>query len=67
MPLQTVFSMTFFNWFGAGGEVVSPYFYIYVIFTVFFTLLTLGSWWYFVSYRHSRGQNTSLEEEIPLV
>ncbi|KAH8789951.1 hypothetical protein F5882DRAFT_493652 [Hyaloscypha sp. PMI_1271] len=63
----TVFSMTFFNWFGSGGAVVSPYFYIYVLFTVCFTLITLGSWWYFVSYRHSSRQKSSLEEEIPLV
>jgi len=66
-PVQTVFSMTFFNWFGTNGAVISPYFWIYVLFTVFFTLLTLGSWWYFVSYRHSRAQGPTSEEEMPLV
>jgi len=63
----TVFSMTFFNWFGTNGAVVSPYLWIYILFTVFFTLLTLGSWWYFVSYRHSRPQKQTSEEEMPLV
>ena len=67
--LKTVFSMGFFNWFGTGsqGGVVSKYFWIYVLFTAFSTLLTLGSWWYFASYRHSRSQRAGSEEEMPLV
>lgn len=63
----TVFSMTFFNWFGSNGAVVSPYFWIYVLFTVVFTLLTLGSWWYFANYRHSRIRKPTSEEEMSLV
>jgi len=59
--------MTFFNWFGSEGAVVSPYFWIYAVFTVSFTLLTLGAWWYFVTYRQSRFRKPRSEEEIPLV
>ncbi|KAN0102708.1 hypothetical protein V8E51_011021 [Hyaloscypha variabilis] len=63
----TVFSMTFFNWFGTPGKVVSSYFWIYIVITVFFTLLTLGCWWYFITYRPSRLRKPTSEEEIPLV
>ena len=45
--------MTFFNWFsdGGGGASVSGYLWVYVLVTVFFTLLTVGSWYYFVIWR----------------
>lgn len=62
--------MTFFNWFGQSGQVVSSYIWIYVVVTVFFTLLTLACWWYFITYRPSRLRKNSKEtseEEVPLV
>ncbi|KAF4634377.1 hypothetical protein G7Y89_g3742 [Cudoniella acicularis] len=40
----SVFSMTFFNWSNSEGSVVSKHVWIYVVVTVFFTLLTIGSW-----------------------
>lgn len=46
--------MTFFNWSGGDGEaIVSGYFWIYVVVTVVFTLLTLGLWYYFNILRQS--------------
>ncbi|KAH8746302.1 hypothetical protein F5882DRAFT_422864 [Hyaloscypha sp. PMI_1271] len=51
----SVFSMTFFNWGGSNGAaVVSSQIWIYVLFTVCFTLLTVGTWYYFVIWRQSR-------------
>ncbi|KAI0127540.1 hypothetical protein BJ170DRAFT_683378 [Xylariales sp. AK1849] len=64
----SVFSMTFFDWSGPSGATISGYFWIYVVFTVFFTLLTIGTWWFFVIYRPSRHHTKTLEEDrIPLV
>ncbi|KAI1133267.1 hypothetical protein F5Y10DRAFT_260148 [Nemania abortiva] len=46
----TVFSMTFFNWQGTDGEsTVSSFIWIYVVFSVLFTALTLLAWYYFGS------------------
>lgn len=42
---QTVFSMTFFNWSPEQGqETVSPKFWIYVVMTIAFSLVTLSAW-----------------------
>ena len=50
-----MFSMTFFNWGGGEAEgLVSGYFWIYVVVTVCFTLLTIGPWYYFNVYRQRR-------------
>lgn len=77
--------MTFFNWSPGGSgdgpnntsdEIVSPWLWIYVLFTVFATASTVFSWWYFVVYRHSknwmlrkakRDGGSMGEEGIPLV
>jgi hypothetical protein len=59
--------MTFFNWLGSDGAVVSKYIWIYVLVTVFFTLLTIGSWWYFVMYRPKRLRKPTSEEDTSLV
>ncbi|KAF2274430.1 uncharacterized protein EI97DRAFT_435263 [Westerdykella ornata] len=48
----TVFSMTFFDWFGEGGKTrVSSYLWIYILITLIFTLVTVGCWYFFVFYR----------------
>jgi hypothetical protein len=60
----TVFSMTFFDWFGYGGKAqVSGYLWIYVVVTVFFTAITIGLWYYFVIFRRS-GRKISDEEKV---
>ncbi|KAI0506868.1 hypothetical protein F5B22DRAFT_622347 [Xylaria bambusicola] len=47
-----VFSMTFFDWSGNSGQpVVSKYIWIYVLFTLLVTLITIGLWYYFNIYR----------------
>ncbi len=58
--------MTFFDWFGQSGSgtVVSSYFWIYVLVTVSFTLLTIGTWWYFVVYRPSRRYKKVLGDKV---
>ncbi|KAI0098926.1 hypothetical protein GGR51DRAFT_552296 [Nemania sp. FL0031] len=44
----TVFSMGFFNWQGTGGEPqVSPSIWIYIVFSVVFTVFTLLVWYCF--------------------
>jgi hypothetical protein len=57
--------MTFFNWSmgGSGGETVSQWVWIYVVFTVVFTLATLAVWYYLVVYRERRGLRRNDEEE----
>lgn len=64
----TIFSMQVFNWFPGGddGTVVSHYIWIYVLITVVATLLTLGTWYYFVVWRH-RARKEVEEDEIHLV
>ncbi|KAK8081321.1 hypothetical protein PG996_000102 [Apiospora saccharicola] len=44
----SIFSMSFFNWQDKTTAVISSFFWVYVLFTVTCTLLTLGLWWYFV-------------------
>ncbi|KAM7201063.1 hypothetical protein V8F20_005072 [Naviculisporaceae sp. PSN 640] len=80
----SIFSMTFFNWSPDGSsegpnntsdEVVSPWLWIYVLFTAIATAATVASWYYFVVYRNSRGwklkrakkEGLMGEEAIPLV
>jgi len=61
--------MTFFNWSGSNGtEIVSGYIYIYFIFTIVSTALTVMAWWFFVVYRPARHKKSKSEseEEIPL-
>ena len=53
--------MSFFNWGegegeGGGRSVVSGYFWIYVVVTLCFTLLTIGPWYYFNVYRRTHHQ-----------
>ncbi|OTA57626.1 hypothetical protein K449DRAFT_355104 [Hypoxylon sp. EC38] len=64
----TVFSMQLFNWFPSGdnGIVVSHYLWIYVLITVVATLLTLGTWYYFVVWRH-RARKEAEEDEVHLI
>ncbi|KAI0838814.1 hypothetical protein F5Y06DRAFT_266613 [Hypoxylon sp. FL0890] len=63
----SVFSMQFFNWIpGNDGTVVSHYLWIYVLVTVVATLLTLGTWYYFVVWR-PRSRKEVSEDEMPLV
>ncbi|ORY00553.1 hypothetical protein BCR34DRAFT_546839 [Clohesyomyces aquaticus] len=51
----TVFSMTFFNWFTGDGTIrVSRYLWVYVLITVIFTCITVGSWYFFVVHRRKR-------------
>ncbi|KAI1370661.1 hypothetical protein F4677DRAFT_437808 [Hypoxylon crocopeplum] len=66
--LASVFSMQFFNWFvdESGSTIVSRYIWIYVLVTVVATLLTLGSWYYFVFWRHRQRKEVS-DDERPLV
>jgi hypothetical protein len=56
--------MTFFNWSGSngGGAEVSSYIWIYVLVTVSFTLLTVGTWYYFVIWRQMRSTKLDSEE-----
>ncbi|KAF2134965.1 hypothetical protein P153DRAFT_362675 [Dothidotthia symphoricarpi CBS 119687] len=50
----TVFSMTFFDWFGDDGETqISSYVWVYVVVTVFFTTITIGLWYFFVIFRRT--------------
>ncbi|KAI1136870.1 hypothetical protein F5Y05DRAFT_414590 [Hypoxylon sp. FL0543] len=63
----SVFSMQFFNWIPSDdGTVVSHYLWIYFLVTVVATLLTLGTWYYFVVWR-PRSRREVSEDEIPLV
>ncbi|KAI1145058.1 hypothetical protein F4825DRAFT_444849 [Nemania diffusa] len=49
-----VFSMTFFDWSNDGGKpAVSGYLWIYLVVTLFFTLITVGLWYYFNIYRRA--------------
>ncbi|KAF3004729.1 hypothetical protein E8E14_008971 [Neopestalotiopsis sp. 37M] len=58
-----MFSMTFFNWSSDNGEpIVSEYFWVYVVFTIVCTLLTVGLWYYFNIFRRSRRRPRDLEE-----
>ncbi|TVY23264.1 hypothetical protein LHYA1_G007945 [Lachnellula hyalina] len=60
----SVFSMTFFNWSNSDGSAeVSGYIWIYILVTVCFTLLTVGTWYYFVIWRQSRPSKPKSEEE----
>jgi cbb3-type cytochrome oxidase subunit 3 len=60
--------MTFFNWFDSSGEAqVSGYIWIYVLFTVLFTMVTIGLWWYFLIYKTSKAKKPVDEEAVPLV
>lgn len=44
--------MTFFDWGGSDGKTrISRYLWIYVTVTVFFTLITIGLWYFFVIFR----------------
>lgn len=55
--------MTFFNWFDDTGKPeVSGYLWIYVLVSAVFTLLTLGSWWYFGICRR-RPRRESFDDE----
>ncbi|KAI1747212.1 hypothetical protein F4782DRAFT_522023 [Xylaria castorea] len=56
-----VFSMTFFSWSNDGGQpAISGYLWIYIVITTFFTLLTLGLWYYFNIYRRHVSGNRVL-------
>lgn len=46
--------MTFFDWSNDGGKpAVSGYLWIYLVVTLFFTLITVGLWYYFNIYRRA--------------
>ncbi|XXG98843.1 hypothetical protein Hte_005173 [Hypoxylon texense] len=64
----TIFFMQFFNWMPDGDEhtIVSNYFWIYVLVTVVTTILTLGTWCYFVPWREKRKRYASEEEDHPV-
>jgi len=54
--------MTFFDWSDKDGKTrVSGYIWIYVVVTVFFTVLTLGLWYFFVIVR--RAGRTEIDPE----
>lgn len=56
--------MTFFNWSSSNGSPeVSGYIWIYVLVTVSFTLLTVGTWYYFVILRQLKPSKQKSEEE----
>lgn len=58
---QTVFSMTFFNWNPEQDEkMMSPWFWIYVVITVVFTLVTMCIWLFF-NRRISKSRKNDLE------
>ncbi|KAF7671701.1 hypothetical protein GT037_010223 [Alternaria burnsii] len=58
----TVFSMTFFDWSGDDGKTrVSNYLWVYIVVTIVFTALTIGSWYFFVI--HRRASEKSVEDE----
>ncbi|KAF8862500.1 hypothetical protein BDZ45DRAFT_723050 [Acephala macrosclerotiorum] len=64
----SVFSMTFFNWTGSNGNAeVSGYIWIYILVTVCFTLVTVGTWYYLSIWRHARLRKPKSEEEEALV
>ncbi|KAF3059977.1 hypothetical protein GL218_05118 [Daldinia childiae] len=60
----SVFSMQFFNWFPGddGNTVVSRYFWIYILFTIVLTLLTLGIW-YYVSWREKQQKQHNIDTQ----
>lgn len=62
-----VFSMSFFTWFnddGGSTAQISSYFWVYVVFTVVSTVLTVGLWYYYNIWRHH--QSPQIDEEMPL-
>lgn len=55
--------MTFFDWNDNKGDArVSSYLWVYVVFTVFFTGITIGLWYFFVVYRTPN--KVTLDEEM---
>ncbi|KAI1503340.1 hypothetical protein F5X99DRAFT_375787 [Biscogniauxia marginata] len=55
--IASLFSTTLFEWNSPeGGVVVSRYLWIYFAVTACFTLLTVGSWYYFSLYRPSKNR-----------
>ncbi|KAH8751297.1 hypothetical protein F5883DRAFT_578091 [Diaporthe sp. PMI_573] len=59
--VATVFSMTFFNWSPEQDEkILSPWFWIYVVITVAFTLVTMCIWLIF-NRRMSKSRKNDLE------
>lgn len=49
--------MSFFTWFnddGSSTAQVSNYLWIYVVFTIFSTALTIGLWYYFNIWRKQK-------------
>ncbi|KAI1774288.1 hypothetical protein F4818DRAFT_419474 [Hypoxylon cercidicola] len=64
----SIFSMQFFNWIpdSEGNTIVSSYFWIYILVTVVATALTLGTWYYFASWREKR-LRYFWDEKTPLV
>ena len=54
--------MTFFNWKDSDTSVISRFFWVYVLFTVSSTMLTVGSWWYFVIYRPKQRRKDQAED-----
>lgn len=59
--LQTVFSMSFFNWSPEQGqEMVSPKFWVYVVVTLAFTLVIICAW-IFYNKRATRSRGRDME------
>lgn len=59
--------MSFFTWFnddGSSTAQISSYFWVYIVFTVVSTILTVGLWYYYNIWRHSKAQK--VDEEMPL-
>ncbi|KAI1456405.1 hypothetical protein F4805DRAFT_458829 [Annulohypoxylon moriforme] len=63
--MASIFSMQFFNWVpNKDDTVVSQYFWIYILATVIATMLTLGTWYYCVVWRHRSHKVASDEEAL---
>jgi len=68
IAMQSMFSMTFFNWNSGSGSdnpIVSGNIWIYFLITVVFTVITLLLFWYFILSRQ-KSRRRPQEELSPV-
>ncbi|KAI9902587.1 hypothetical protein N3K66_001939 [Trichothecium roseum] len=67
----TIFSMDLFDWTASSGDVVSRYFWIYIVMATLLTFLTLFCWWFFgvrrVAKKKGGGSGTNAAVELQMV
>lgn len=63
--------MDLFDWTASSGDVVSRYFWIYIVMATLLTFLTLFCWWFFgvrrVAKKKGGGSGTNAAIELQMV